>query len=157
MKTGFAFIDRLASPFKREDARPRVPTAEWLNVADNAAKFTADLWMVERHPVHRLFVVNDMMRRHVRHNVLIGAKFLCQGFTEGRFTFWKQQAKFNYPVPLKMEYPRYINSNMTFPVEVRRAQIKGELFLVPCETIIDLDFTMQNGVEFRRKNINVVV
>jgi hypothetical protein len=125
-----------------------LPTAEW--IWDHMPlDTTSDIRQLEEHQYQLMFVYNQMQRGHrmyqpmlEKHSIYLGSAFTAAH----NFTLWKKKlGQGTYPIPLRVP--------MTI---VQQGRIKGELMAVRPYRYLDLDNYMSNGVEFRRKKVDLL-
>ena len=112
-------------------------------------KNTPDVALLERKLFNRVFVFDDMMKGHPGHDKFIRehSAFLATGFTAECMTLWKKKlGKLSFPVAL----PDTFHTTPSVP-------IKGELYALETSQILELDKERENGVQFIRKRINIVL
>jgi hypothetical protein len=131
-----------------------LPDPEWLWRVYEATKFTPDIARLEEYEWQLIFVADGLKKDHVHHHRL-GERLprMIPAFTQKNFHFWQPQAPFIDPVPL--EVPEGYTNMMPFFPPV--AKIKGEVYAIRPQTFMDLDRMNQNGVEFFRRRIRLVV
>lgn len=124
----------------------KVPSAEWLEAANDKTLYTPDVWEIERHPTQLIFVYDEMMKLHhkhkmvAEHSVTIGA-----ALTIDKFTLWKKRlGKESYPIPLDGRWSG-----------VPRLRIKGELYAVQSNQVKELDKYKVNGIYFLRQRVEL--
>ena len=120
------------------------------------AKYTPDLCKLEAFKQLRLFVPDNLQRRFDKHSLLGESKFEAMAFTSDHFHFWKRNLLVDsFPIPLEApKDERVIPSNHLFP---NSAKILGELHLITPDVMVELDNLRQNGVQFVRRRVHVLV
>jgi gamma-glutamylcyclotransferase (GGCT)/AIG2-like uncharacterized protein YtfP len=95
-----------------------------------------------------MFEYGDVMAGQKHHKMM--PKGPCApAFTATKFSLWvKLEGHDSTPVALSFK---------SDVVQMARKRIKGELYLVEAETIIDLDNYRKNGVQFFRRQIPIIV
>ena len=140
-------------------ARHKLPTTLDMDLLANSRDgrlFTPDLWKLEQHEWQLLFVTDNLMQRHAKHELiqpfLYEGRPLSSGFTAECFWgFWKKKlGKESFPVPL-------VNPNMRNTWYNKIGRIKGELVAIRPYMFIDLDKYYQNRLEFNRFRTNIIV
>lgn len=110
--------------------------------------FTPDIAELEQKPRHHFFVYDEMMVDNRKYDFLKEHSItMAEAFTRDKFHTWKKDlgvASF----PIAFETDGFV------PDAVR---IKGELMLIASSHIPTLDKYKQNGVEFVRKRIRLVI
>jgi hypothetical protein len=136
------------SIFKTKIEEDGWPSPEWLN--DSYPKgFTWDAAQLQQYPWQLVFVYDQMMRRHRMHHLLKDdAVYQGTAFTMGsNWVLWKKKlGQGTFPISLKKTF---------FNIETGR--IRGELYKVWSSRVLDLDEYKVNGVEFRRKKVELLV
>jgi len=134
--------------FKRAADPNEDPVAVKLRNMVEGIKYTQDAPILERRYDQFVFVPNEMMSTHNQHDQLGESRFkIGFGFTEGKYTFWKQEAgKHTQAIPMHERFD-----------DCPKARIKGELFLVNSSHIPSLDNYHKNGVEFSREYIRILI
>lgn len=118
-----------------------LPTPDWIQEQHDKVKHTADAPYLERKEKHLLFVPDELMQRHREHHRLEEPTFLGTGFTNDTFSFFKYRNS-GSPVPIALD--RQFQSN---PYSI----IKGELYFVSPDNLIDIDYYKENEVQFIRE------
>lgn len=111
-------------------------------------RHTPDAPILERRYDQFVFVPNEMMSHQHSHHLLGESRFkIAMGFTESKYTFWKQNAgEHTTAIPMQDTYK-----------DCSKARIKGEVYLIRSTHIPELDNYHKNGVEFRRELIKVLI
>lgn len=116
---------------------------------------TPDMWRLGQYKWQHLFVMGDENER----DLAAEGSFSCMPehptcYTEGKFTLWKKDlGEKSYPVPLPESYRP--TGYVRWPVEA--ARIRGELWKIHPEQFILLDSHKQNGIQFRRQRIQIIL
>lgn len=119
-------------------------------------QYTPDLCKLEAFKKVRLFVPDNLQRHCNLHSLLGETEFEAFAFTNEFFHFWKKNAlEMSQFIPLETE------KNIT-PIKPTlhthgSARILGELHLVSPDTVKQLDLLRQNGVQYFRRRIHVLV
>jgi hypothetical protein len=109
--------------------------------------FTPDIARLQQYKVQLLFVYDECMKQHQRHSLIQPAEFQCTAFTEGQFSLWKKKlGKESFPIPLN-------TSSSMAPHSI----IKGELWAIPPDNLVQLDNHKLNTVQFIRKRVRLIV
>jgi hypothetical protein len=125
----------------------KLPPKDFLK--DKLAEYTPDLHELETQGFQRLFVSDEMMVGHRKHEELLNAHSVCltAAFTQNQFcNVLHKRGVESYSAPFKEVL-----------VGVKPAAIKGELFAVLSSQFKELDNYKKNGVEFIRERIKIVV
>lgn len=116
---------------------------------------TPDMWRLGQYKWQYLFVMGDENERDLAAEASFSAMPehpTC--YTEGKFTLWKKDlGKHSYPIPLPESYRP--TGYVRWPVEP--ARIRGELWKIHPEQFILLDSYKQNGIQFRRQRVQVIL
>jgi gamma-glutamylcyclotransferase (GGCT)/AIG2-like uncharacterized protein YtfP len=108
-----------------------------------------DAWKLEQYIWQPVFIYDQLMRKHRMNHLLENhSQFQCTAYTWGsNWTLWKKRLGLGtFPIPLRIP--------MT---GVEQGRIKGEIYKVRSSRIIDLDEYKLNGVEFRRKKVDLLI
>lgn len=106
----------------------------------------ARLEQSQRQPV---FMYGTMKRRFRSYDFIKDfSQFRGVAFTANpNWSMWKKSlGDGTFPIAMRVPYSM-----------VPQARVKGELFLIDSQRIFDLDEILLNGVEFRRKKVNILV
>lgn len=134
---------KLPSVFRRE----KLPT-DFLE-RHQVPEFTPDLIALERHRANRVFICCELMKRHFMENCLTNALYADRlpVLSADRYSLIKADSPSGERViPLK---ERYAN--------VPYLRIKGELYGLTAEMMVELDNYKRNGVTFQRHRIDLIV
>lgn len=132
--------------FKPFRTTSEYPSEAWLK-EDYAPQHSPDLFKLERKGKHLLFEHGDLMSGMPKHRHFIEGQALTSAFTEENFSVIRQKnGANNFPITLK-----------DTPTRQPRAQVKGQLFLVTGDTILDIDNYRQNTVCFIRKEAKIIL
>lgn len=133
---------------------------EWIDSVDEKTKYTPDIWHLDRYTTIPLFVYGEEQSRHEKNSDMLGWYVpKTVAFTTENFTMWKH-------VLGKESYPIVMNNNLPFEnynwFNIRHgklpmAKIRGEIYHVDQESIIELDNYRQNGLKFERVLTQVIV
>ena len=120
------------------------PNESWLEEADRLVDYTPDLVNLETFENQRIFIYDEMMRKHRKDHLLQGS-YRCMAFTTDKFTLWKKKlGNYSFPIASRTQY-----ASTPF------TRIKGELHIISPRTFLNLDTHKENGYTFRRKRIKV--
>ena len=111
--------------------------------------YTYDMWKLQRFAHQPLFVYDQCMQTHRMHSMIEEwSEFRGTAFTAGEnWTLWKKRlGPGTFPIPMRIPYA------MT-----QTGRIRGELYLIDSNRFKELDEYKQNGVEFRRKPVQILV
>lgn len=120
-------------------------------------EYTPDLWELEQKKEHRVFIHDDMMQLQPHHELvragsLSGFYPFQYGYTTKKFSFVEKDLGLkSIPIALDLrdlaeELPVYIGESH---------RIRGEVYAVRTNTLIELDNHRQNGVQFERRRVNI--
>lgn len=126
-----------------------VPEKAYLEAIEmEIPKYTPDLIDLEQKEYHNLFVCDNLMKNRREHEYLKGAyRHPIQPFTSAKFSFIQLEVEGGHEfVPLRSGF--YL---------VPFSRIRGELYAVPTQTLLELDKIKKNTVEFERYRANLVV
>lgn len=110
-------------------------------------KYTPDVASLENSFQHYIFTYGSLKRNYVRHEILEHTKYIGLGQTE-----FDNYLLYNYKP----------NNTNGFPICIKDAtdrfsgRIQGEVFLVPTETIYELDQIESNGLMYKREYIPII-
>lgn len=123
------------------------PTQEWIAEANSRARFTPDLSKLELQTKVLVFVYNEMQSSHEKNwRVSNGGLFCGTAFTYEPFVMWKKNlGEDTFPFILRT---RFRNDDM--------CRVKGEIWAMDPEHVIDLDNYMLNGIEFVRERLDLI-
>lgn len=117
--------------------------AGWIHKERGKVSFTPDINLLQQKKLHWLFVCDEMMKHHVCNLLLSENTLRCTAFTAGTYTLWKMREKKDFIKIIPLSEGPACKS------------VKGELYLVPSETLISIDKYKKNGVQFRRRKIHI--
>lgn len=131
--------------FKRRDA-------EAMFIASRTLLYTPDICLLEAKLMHRIFIPDETMRGHYNYQ-MIGehSAYLCLGYTYDRFECFRRitnQSLIAIPSGDKQTEPYHPRGP---------ARIKGEVHLIETAGLIKLDNHKENGVQFERKRVRILV
>jgi hypothetical protein len=117
-----------------------------LNKMGDGTRFTPDVPDLERREKQFLFVPDEMMEHHYDHARLgVGATKVAMALTQDKFSLWKRKLSTGPSViPLEKGYGSL-------------SSIRGELFLIRSQQMFKLDTHRQNGVEYKRTRIKLII
>lgn len=126
----------------------KFPSKAWTEEQNDIAYHTPDMWKLEMHENQLVFLYDEYMYGRSQHKVLTSfAERMGTAFSFDEYTMWNyQNTQGITPVVMKSMY--HINP---------ARKVKGELYSLRPKYIRDLDILKQNGVQFRRKRIRVIV
>lgn len=130
-----------------------IPNPNWFLYASGESKYSPDIAKLEEYEFQLLFSCDETQIRHVKHSLIEDGAYVCPAFTQGSFNYWLPEAPFLPPVPMEaMEYGKY-----SMPNTPPKAKIKGELHAIRPYKFIALDNYKENGVQFQRKRVKLIV
>lgn len=125
------------------------PDSAWIKAVDDRMQYTPDIWRLQSQFYQPLFVYDEMMRGMFAHNMIKDTSILiCPAFTVDSFSMWKKKLG-KHTSAIAIQEPQFI----TAPPKL----IRGEFFAVEPQTFIDLDNYRQNGVVFRRIEVDITI
>lgn len=124
--------------------------ANWRQAMDNLRRFTPDMQALETQLEHPLFVVDELQDGMPRHGMLKGERRLYTGFTQTHYTMLYYDAG-------EQSYPLVFERQLFFHNLSPILPIRGVLYGVSTRTISKLDVLRQNGVQFERKRVMIVI
>lgn len=133
---------------KRALGMATFPSKEWCSNATNATKFTPDIVKLELAEYQLLFVADDMQRASEAYSEIAEhSAFICKGFTS---------EPYNYFIHIPTGTPVPIKAKLTSSA-VNEGPIYGELHALKSYHFTKLDKLRQNGVQFTRSRIKVII
>jgi gamma-glutamylcyclotransferase (GGCT)/AIG2-like uncharacterized protein YtfP len=132
-------------PFKKQHTNG---LTEWAKEHEPSG-FTYDMWKLQRYAHQPLFVYDQCMQAHRMHSMIDEwSEFRGTAFTANdNWILWKKRlGQGTFPIPVRIPHPA-----------TPMGRIKGELYLIDSKRFKALDEYKQNGVEFRRKPVEVLV
>lgn len=123
--------------------------------------YTPDVSQLEKREYHPVFIYDGMMKGRHEHELLEGKFRVVDGynphptvFTREGFELWVSKRHIRkYPIALKSTKPQAVFGDVgTTQVSSR---IKGQLFHLTPETVIELDKHRFNGVLFHRERVDI--
>lgn len=129
-----------------------LPDEHWFDYAKDETRYTPDVATLELHEWQLYFACDETQIGHQKNDVVGEAIYKCPGFTQQSFNYWDPKAPFLPPVA--MEASGYRNPMPYYP-EI--ARIKGQILLVRPQGLINLDNYKENGVQYTRKKIRIVI
>lgn len=119
-------------------------------------KFTPDIARLEQYEWQLLFVVDELKKDHIKHDLLgVERALKFPGYTQKPFRFWMPNDPTMSPIPTETsEGHNVLNNIVGWPPAVK---IKGELWKIRSQQFITLDTYKQNTVQFSRKMVRIIV
>lgn len=113
-------------------------------------KFTPDIAILEQGPFQLVFLCDDVMRAGKNYKVIAeNSAYVARGFTRNGYNFYRKRTDGS---PVIMAAKQTSNN-----YEFSCLKIKGEIHSVESKDgMIGLDTHYQNGVQFRRKRIQIL-
>lgn len=114
-------------------------------------KFTPDIAMLEQSQYQLVFVCDDLMRSGRNYKVIQdNSAYVARGFTRNGYNFYRKRTDGS---PVVMSAKQVGDNRFDFST----LKIKGEIHSVEStEGMIKLDTHYQNGVQYRRKRIQIL-
>lgn len=136
-------IKKLFNGAKKEEKEPEI-NFKGVNFSVNATipKHTPDIVQLEQKEAHLYFAYHMVNNGH--------PNYLEQGVTVDNFQLWKGRQEDGIPYPVAMPHTAELSRVPCLP-------IKGRLLLMPTEHLIKLDEYTQNGVQFIRRRVEILV
>lgn len=131
--------------------RPNPEFMWWMN---EITKFTPDIATLEEYHWQLIFTPDELKRDHVQHHRLgEDSKFKFPAFTVKKFHYWNPKNPLEGMIPMAL-VDGYVNPVPWFPPV---ASIKGEIYMIRPQRFLDIDRYYQNGIEYQRHRIRLVV
>jgi hypothetical protein len=112
-------------------------------------QFTPDIATLELSQFHLLFVCDDLMRAGKNYKLIADSSTtVARGFTLRGYNFYR---KVTDGTPVVMA-AKQVKNRYDFSC----LKIKGEIHCVETPAIVKLDTHYQNGVQFRRKRVQIL-
>jgi hypothetical protein len=116
---------------------------------------TPDMWQLEQHEMQLLFVYDEMMEGHFRHDLI---KEHCvrvaDVYSRDKFQVYKKcLGKVSFPIPFQFKTPHYSKGNQGTP----ELMIRGTLYAIRPYQYRELDNYKLNGIQFNRVRTRVVL
>lgn len=129
-----------------------LPSSHWFDFARDNAKYSPDIAKLEEYDFQLFFACDETQTKHVKHNLIEDGSYICPAFSQKGFNYWQPEAPFLPPVPMAAE--NYSNPMGNMPPV---AKIKGQLHAIRPYQFLLLDNYKENGVQFRRERIRLLV
>lgn len=121
---------------------------------DHRVRFTPDALDLFSYPVHHLFVYDGMMSKHLDFPKIVKhGPTLFPGYTDYPTVFTMSGFTMFYDCPSGQVVPLHAEHDGYFP----KAKVKGQLHLVRPEVLHSLDITRENGVQFKRRRVRLLL
>lgn len=131
------------------------PDESWKFKIREIPQYTPDIAKLEQYESQLLFVADNCMKGHKKHELLVDDASLSHGhaYTKATFSMWKKElGEESYPVILKEDaFPH----DWRGPKPGAPAQIYGELYQIPPRVLYKLDIDKLNTVQFLRRRIKL--
>lgn len=128
------------------------PERNWFEYARQASIRTPDIAKLEEYEYQLIFACDETQIRHVKHDLIKDGDYICPGFTQSGYNYWLPETPFSPAVPMKTQ--GYRN---TLPGYPPIAKIKGQLYAIRPQSFINLDNYKENGVQFQRERVKLIV
>lgn len=144
---------------KKIDIEAHLRLAEIMNIFyddEQRLQFTPDYPQLSQKKSHLVFIHDDMMQTQQNHKLVVDGSLsgfypFTYGYTTRRFSFVKKElALKSFPVALDLRDTSELPAFMA-----NTSRIRGEIYAVRPQTLIDLDTHRQNGVQFQRTRVNI--
>lgn len=129
-----------------------LPSSEWFQYMKEETRYTPDIAVIEQFEWQWYFACDETQVGHLKHSLLGECEYGCPGFTQQSFNYWSPETPFVSPIPL--EASGWKNPVPGWP-EI--AKIKGQLLKVRPQGLINLDEYRENGVQYLRKKVRIIV
>ena len=137
------------------------PSKAEMDLATHPFLYTPDHADLEEMEWNLLFSCDDTQRRQPRYSMIEDGAFMCFAFTRPYYHFWKKNlGNETFPIPIRSQQQtvkKSLHSFSSSPILAPAAKIGGELHLVRSSVLLELDKHRQNGVQFQRKRIQLLV
>lgn len=146
---------------KRKEIAKHLKLAEIMDLLHEdhrRLQFTPDYYLISQKKSHLVFIHDDMMQLQPNHSKVVEGSLsgfypLSYGYTSRRFSFIKKELGLkSFPIALELrdteELPMFMADSY---------RIRGEIYAVRPQTLIELDTHRQNGVQFQRRRVNINV
>lgn len=122
---------------------------EFLIEANRRNRFTPDIGLLERHPFQMVFVYDELRRDGHQYKDLLSEHSAYAGtaFTKWNYTLLRQELG-------EASRGIMLDANYTYP---KARKVKGEVLFVESKRISWLDTYKENGIQFLRQKIVVLV
>ena len=119
--------------------------------------FSKDIPLLQEHHRILIFVYDDMMQGKRNSDLIVetsvtGRYPLANCYTEDNFHCWKKElGKLSFPIALDKPVSGFTRFDAT------PAKIWGELYAIRPTQFIKLDIEKENGVQFTRRRVKVIL
>jgi len=120
---------------------------EWVESWTDYLQYTPDALNLERRMFHRVFIPDEMMSNNKDHHHIgaNSAKINLGFITQDKFSYLKK-VEDNHITGIPLREPVY---------RVPQAQIRGELYAIRPNWLIELDNYKENGVKYHRERVTL--
>lgn len=126
----------------------------FFNFMDYRVRHTPDVDSLFEYKKLRLFVCDGHMSKHLLFpKMLKYGPTLFDGYANYPTVFTQQGFNFFHDCPSGQVVPLHADQDGYYP----RAKIKGQLHLVTPDLLVSLDNAYQNGIQFRRKRVKLLL
>lgn len=141
----------------------------WISRGLSKTKHTPDIATLQLRKEVFLFVYNELMSEHSPHHKCLGeAEFQGKGYSLDVYSMWRKNlGNQSFPIVLKGlkegPTPTKISSRKLKDIgpglttDVKQGHIKGEVYKVTPQQVIELDERYENTVQFRRVEASFVI
>ena len=135
--------------------KPFIYPAERMTEIAERYKYSPDISFLQRHETQLLFVVDELMSFHRKHDLIVNPIKTWSAFTLEPFSMMKKRMGVeSYPIPIRERFGEW--SKELGGAGVPWTSIKGEIYaLRPNGDWADIDTYYRNGVEFKRERIHI--
>jgi gamma-glutamylcyclotransferase (GGCT)/AIG2-like uncharacterized protein YtfP len=130
------------------------PAARMAEIA-HRYRYSPDISFLQRHETQLLFVCDELMSFHRKHELIVNPANAWSAFTLEPFSmFKKRMGAESYPVPIRERFGEW--SKEFGGTGVPWTSIKGEVYAIrPDGHWADIDTWYENGVPFKRERIRL--
>lgn len=130
-----------------------IPSPSWFKSVKEQSIRTPDIAKLEEYEYQLLFSCDETQTKQPKHNLIEDGDYICPAFTQVSYNYWLPDTPFMPAVPMEaMGYGVYVMPNAP-----PSAKIKGQLHKIRPYQFINLDNYKENGVQFSRKRVKLIV
>lgn len=149
--------------------KPQLVQQTWIDRALNKTKYTPDIASLQMKKEVFVFVYNELMSDHSPHHKFFGdSPFQGKGYTLDSYSMWKKNlGNESFPIALKgltqgpgqtrISSRKLRDINPAYTSDVKLGHIKGEVYKVTPDQVIQLDERSENTVQFNRVQTQIVI
>lgn len=128
-----------------------IPSDHWFQYVRESTRYSPDAAKLEEYEYQLFFACDETQRGHMKHDFIQDGEYKTPAFTQASFNYW-QGEPWSYVVPMEATGIRNV-----FPGIPPIAKIKGEIHKVRPASILRLDSEKQNGVQFLRQRVRLII